>query len=227
MVGIQPYFSTSDASIKGTGENTLFLHERSTAQALARVLPTNLSVAANFSNTPHGLFSRLDEFLPKNVRREDMGTLTTRQPWLSQDSQIHAVTEVFNTARVVAAQVSLALSKHATGRHGSSYETKLIGLREFIARDASVRSNELDILDWRAVPELPVRISPASSQVKLNGNKTYLLAGMSGDLGQSVCNWMITRGAKNVVLTSRSPKVDSTWIAEMARLGARVVIETM
>ncbi|KAJ5446582.1 hypothetical protein N7445_001403 [Penicillium cf. griseofulvum] len=224
--GIQPYFSTSDASAKGSGDNVLFLHERSTAQALAQVLPTNLSVAANFSNTPHGLFSRLEKFLPKHVRREDMGTLTTREPLLSQDFQVHEVSKVFNTARVVAAQINLVLSRHPAGLHGRR-ETKVLGLPEFIARGANVRINEIEILDWTAVPELPVRISPASSQVKLNGNKTYLLAGMSGDLGQSVCHWMITRGAKNIVLTSRNPKVDSTWVEEMARLGARVAIEAM
>ncbi|KAI9369038.1 hypothetical protein BJX61DRAFT_549897 [Aspergillus egyptiacus] len=224
--GIQPYFSTSDASIAGSCDNTLFLHERSTAQALARVLPTNLSVAANFSSTPHGLFSRLDKFLPKTVRREDMGTLTARQPLLSQDFQIHAVTDVFNTARVVAAQVSLVLSTHPTGVYGR-HQTKLIGLPEFMARGANAQSNELEILDWTAVPSLPVRISPASSLVRLNAHKTYLLAGMSGDLGQSVCHWMITRGARNIVLTSRNPNVDSPWIEEMARLGARVAIERM
>lgn len=57
--------------------------------------------------------------------------------------------------------------------------------------------------------------------------KTYLLVGMTGDLGRLICHWMITRGARSVVLTSRSPHVDPLWLEEMSALGALVTVMAM
>ncbi|OJJ43495.1 hypothetical protein ASPZODRAFT_74088 [Penicilliopsis zonata CBS 506.65] len=67
----------------------------------------------------------------------------------------------------------------------------------------------------------------ASHLIHLSPHRTYLLAGMTGDLGCSLCQWMITRGARSLVLASRSPKVDAEWLAEMGSLGASVVAMSM
>ncbi|KAL4875877.1 ketoacyl-synt-domain-containing protein [Aspergillus karnatakaensis] len=218
--GVQPYFSTIDASaVKHSNGNTLFIHERSTTQALARVLPKNISVAASFSKTCRGVFESIEKLLPKSVNIEESDSLLQRSPSLLQGLQVNAVAEMFNVARVVATQV-------LTQCNNAQQKAKVIGIEQFLAR-GSAKNSDIEILNWTGSPEVPVRISSASSQVTLRSNRTYLLVGMSGDLGQSVCHWMITKGARNLVLASRTPKVDSNWIEEMARLGARVRVESM
>ncbi|KAM3064984.1 hypothetical protein ACMFMF_011455 [Clarireedia jacksonii] len=221
-LGVQPYFSTSDASVKKSSPSILFFHERSSSRVLAQTLPTNLSVIANFDNTPNGVFSRIEQLLPHYVTRENAASLYRLSPLLSTGFKFDAVTQIFKVARIVATEVMLVLANHFVE---SCEETNTIGIEQLPGR--GMRTDEPEILDWAQACELPVRVSSASSQVRLPANKTFLLVGMTGDLGQSVCRWMISRGARNIVLASRTPKVDSQWIDEMSSLGARVRIESL
>ncbi|KAI1422845.1 hypothetical protein F5Y12DRAFT_786475 [Xylaria sp. FL1777] len=83
--------------------------------------------------------------------------------------------------------------------------------------------NPLDILEW-SIPVLGItaRVRPADSQVRFSENKTYWLSGLSGSLGLLVCEWMIHRGAKYIVISSRSPKIEEQWLAKMRSSGADV-----
>ncbi|KAF2763053.1 hypothetical protein EJ05DRAFT_459880 [Pseudovirgaria hyperparasitica] len=51
-------------------------------------------------------------------------------------------------------------------------------------------------------------------------NKTYILFGMTGDLGISIARWMVENGARNVVLTSRHPDVPEGVFEFMSQKGA-------
>ncbi len=73
------------------------------------------------------------------------------------------------------------------------------------------------IIDWTASTSLPVRVTRFDIKPLFKGDKTYWLCGMSGALGISLCDWMIDRGVKNLVLTSRNPKVEPAWIENHKR----------
>lgn len=51
-------------------------------------------------------------------------------------------------------------------------------------------------------------------------DKTYILFGMTGDVGISIARWMVENGARNVVLTSRHPKVPAGVFEFMSQRGA-------
>nr|UOK93122.1 AstA [Aspergillus stellatus] len=239
--GVQPHFSTSDVSKTSQDSSSQILHlqERSTAQALARVLPSNLSVVADLSSTSmhNGILTQLSNVIHPSVARETKETLSARSPFLVAGFRHDTVTKVFNAACVVAAQVMLLLqSAHCVGptsfKAAPSPGVSVTKINEVVGRsdgDVNVTGGPdgTEILDWAQAAALPVRVSPASSQVTLRGDRTYLLVGMAGDLGQSVCHWMITRGARNIVLASRTPNVDEKWIDEMVALRARVRVESM
>ncbi|KAH8881784.1 polyketide synthase [Thozetella sp. PMI_491] len=53
-----------------------------------------------------------------------------------------------------------------------------------------------------------------SSDTLLNNNSTYLIIGGTGGLGRSISRWMASKGARTLVLVSRSGRVDSA-IAEL------------
>lgn len=77
--------------------------------------------------------------------------------------------------------------------------------------------NPITIIDWTASTSLPVRVTRFDIKPLFKGDKTYWLCGMSGALGISLCDWMIDRGVKNLVLTSRNPKVEPAWIENHKR----------
>jgi hypothetical protein len=53
---------------------------------------------------------------------------------------------------------------------------------------------------------------------------TYWLCGLSGALGVSVCDWMVDRGVRNMVISSRNPQMDQRWIENHQLNGATIKI---
>ncbi|KAK7973237.1 hypothetical protein PG988_007371 [Apiospora saccharicola] len=80
------------------------------------------------------------------------------------------------------------------------------------------------IVDWSTDNTILTKVFPIDSQPLFSSSKTYWLAGLSGSLGLSLCEWMIRCGARYVAISSRTPKVVESWLEEMACLGAVVRI---
>ncbi|KAJ4007634.1 hypothetical protein NW752_010300 [Fusarium irregulare] len=79
----------------------------------------------------------------------------------------------------------------------------------------------LTVVDWTA-STIRVRIRPIDKNDIFRPDRTYLLIGLSGEVGQSICQWMVYHGARHVVLTSRKPGVDPAFIHHLESLGADV-----
>ncbi|KAJ4351221.1 Polyketide synthase 19 [Didymosphaeria variabile] len=89
----------------------------------------------------------------------------------------------------------------------------------------AVRSKELGlaaVVDWSTADTVSALVRPLEHRGLFAANKTYLLCGMTGDLGISVCLWMVDNGARNVVLTSRKPNVSESVLNYLSRKGATV-----
>jgi SAM-dependent methyltransferase/NAD(P)-dependent dehydrogenase (short-subunit alcohol dehydrogenase family) len=78
------------------------------------------------------------------------------------------------------------------------------------------------VFDWTTASTVNTTIHPMNHHGLFVPDKTYLLCGMTGDLGVSVCLWMIENGARNVVLASRKPNVSANVLQFMSRKGAVV-----
>ena len=83
----------------------------------------------------------------------------------------------------------------------------------------------LTVIDWTTATALSARVSRFDIKPLFRTDRTYWLCGLSGALGISLCDWMIDRGVRNLVLTSRNPKVDLAWIEDHRRKG--VIIKTL
>jgi hybrid polyketide synthase/nonribosomal peptide synthetase ACE1 len=80
------------------------------------------------------------------------------------------------------------------------------------------------VIDWSIDNVVSVQIQPSSSDGLFSKNKTYLLVGLTGQLGQSLCEWMARNGAGYVCLASRSPEVEEEWIKSVETHGTTVRI---
>jgi NAD(P)-dependent dehydrogenase (short-subunit alcohol dehydrogenase family) len=72
------------------------------------------------------------------------------------------------------------------------------------------------------------KATPSSRQNKLlRSNATYILIGGTGGLGRSMAKWMVSKGAKNIVLVSRSGSATGkvkALIDDLALGGANIVV---
>lgn len=59
------------------------------------------------------------------------------------------------------------------------------------------------VVDWTGDQSITLTPRPVNAGEFLSPNKTYILAGLSGQVGQSICRWMVEHGARHIVVTSR------------------------
>ncbi|KAF2281085.1 polyketide synthase [Westerdykella ornata] len=79
-------------------------------------------------------------------------------------------------------------------------------------------------------PEDIVKVTPSNTKSKLfSENATYILIGGTGGLGRGMSRWMADRGAKHLVLLSRSGNTSGevkTLIDDLAPLGVEVIVHS-
>ena len=89
--------------------------------------------------------------------------------------------------------------------------------------NGDIPRDPLSVVDWKAAATLPVHAARLDTSPMFKGvDGTYWIVGMSGALGISLCDWMISKGARNIVVTSRNPDIAPEWIAAHKRKGATV-----
>ncbi|RDA87869.1 hypothetical protein CP532_2942 [Ophiocordyceps camponoti-leonardi (nom. inval.)] len=70
---------------------------------------------------------------------------------------------------------------------------------------------------------LSTTLQPLNGSLLFRSDKTYLMVGCTGGLGQSLCRWMVLNGVKHLALTTRNiNRVDAAWLEELRTEGANV-----
>ncbi|KAL4755948.1 non-reducing polyketide synthase pyr2 [Aspergillus foveolatus] len=208
--GLRTYFTTSNESAPG---ESVFLPPRMSTRALKGLIPTNVTVAACFheENKVDSVFSRIATLLPRTVVRTSLGDFYHRSPHIPvRKGNRHSGPAIatLQSACTLAAQLG-------------NNRARIMPIR--IENLSTEPVEPYRFVDWTQSTSVPVQIEPISSLVAFHPRKTYLLAGMAGDLGQLLAGWMVSKGARHIVLTSRNPKVDPKWMESMAKHDAQIV----
>lgn len=86
-----------------------------------------------------------------------------------------------------------------------------------------------DVVSWApsGSSRLLVEVRPLEARTLFALNKTYILLGLTGEIGQSICKWMVDNGAGCVCLASRTPKANATWLDSFKGTGAIVKLHAV
>lgn len=121
---------------------------------------------------------------------------------------------------------------HLALREGAFYIPRVLPLdnidRQYTATNCQVTQSTEVALPGTAVElteqDIANKITTSAGPVEHKGmfaaDKTYILFGMTGDLGISIAQWMVDNRARNVVLTSRHPDVPAGVFKFMSQKGA-------
>ncbi|KAK1908812.1 hypothetical protein P3342_009663 [Pyrenophora teres f. teres] len=176
---------------------------------IASILPTDLACFVSFSTSSEAENeAMITSCLPSHCRKENVSTLFSS----------HGVDT--GAPKALAQQVlnrAVSLSK---GREASTPSTQVV--LETLARGERP-ADALAIIDWTSTT-LPTRVTRFEITQLFKADKTYWLVGLSGALGISLCDWMIERGVRYLVLTSRNPKIDARWIQNHEKNGVTIKI---
>ncbi|KAJ5149740.1 hypothetical protein N7448_001318 [Penicillium atrosanguineum] len=202
-------FTTCCRQNCGDGQN--LLHCALPARLLKRQIPRDTSVFVNFSS-PNGadaeLTKSMESCLPSHCVKTGTDSFFTSELYSVPGSDSSQLGKLLQNVWKSIKTNSLPV--------GSPKSIALNEIQNYCPAREPLRA-----IDWN-VRSVQLRLRPVDNEKIFRSDKTYLLIGLAGEVGQSLCQWMARCGAGCVVLTSRNPTVDENFVRSVGQSGASV-----
>lgn len=197
----QVFFATSKPS--AAQRDWVSIHPQASERAIEQLLPRGLACIVDLSSS---VSEKIKSCLPRqcSVRVFESSLLYQEFPSYFQSEFLAETYMKATEAVLVAPQQVIAIQDLA----GASLSSTIYP----------------NVVDWSHSDDLTVKVEPLDTSGMFSPTKTYFMVGMTGELGQSLCRWMVNNGAVHFVLTSRSANVDEGWLEEMRAFGANVKV---
>ncbi|TLD18611.1 hypothetical protein PspLS_10350 [Pyricularia sp. CBS 133598] len=158
-----------------------------------------------------GLTSAITSFLPPTQRRViRKADLTAHSGFLPTR----------NCSREIRSLVS-SVFQHIMSRVDGPTELPVIAPTDATGPETPVEF----IVSWKSIAKtVPVAVEPIETKVKFKSDKTYWLVGLTGNLGLSLCTWMVAQGARHIAVSSKNPKIDGAFLSKMKNKGVNFKI---
>lgn len=192
-------------------DTSVFLHPNFPQHVIQAAVPSSVTVFLHFSRGPASDVVRdavIKCLPPTCLRISDEGVLS---------HEIRAFSKP-ETAATLAQTLQNALDDY---HQIFPLEIECINLENVIHHTGI--GEPLAVVDWTANSSVTAKVQPIDTGLLFRADSTYLFAGMAGELGQSLAEWMIKHGARYIVLTSRTPKVNPYFIEDMEKRYGAVV----
>ena len=205
------FCTTSKSELQGPGWT--YIHPHSTNRLVKRAIPLHVSIFVD---------------LDRHCSVSDVGTRISRN--LPSHCMPEDATSFFSSCAMghpgsSSARIRDSLQTAWADSEASSFEidaAETVVTQPLADMPYTDVGSHISIVNWRSDPVVPVKVQPIDSEDLFRPDRTYLLVGLSGELGRSLWQWMVEHGARYVVLTSRNPKVSHEWIESFASYGATV-----
>jgi hybrid polyketide synthase/nonribosomal peptide synthetase ACE1 len=220
--GVSVYFSSSEDPIE-LPANHAFIHPQTTARRLELIAPRGVSIYANVSSA-ESKGTALDGLIRTAVGSKAIILELPRHVDNSDGERTQWVVELAYTQtrllRAIWDQLN-ATGKPVTANSGRSRSRVLAAA----AVDSAAGIPDVaDVVDWNPEHAIPAMVRPLDARLLLSADKTYFLAGLTGSVGLSLCNWMADNGARYFAVASRNPSISAEAVERLARKGATLRI---
>ena len=203
---------------KSVGKNSpwVSIHPRTSPRLVKNMLPKHISAFIDMSagDNSEGLGSLIRDCLPLSCKIVKPSTIFGHSPIVLSDFPLENLVEQLTDASTYAMTT--------ISQKTCSINAEALILSSFPKPYSA--TNPLSIINWTDDISVSVNIEPVDSKPMFSKDKTYLLFGLTGGLGQSLTQWMVQHGARYIVVTSRNPNVDTRWLQDLENLGATVKI---
>lgn len=203
------FVCASDSGENGSDPTWIKLGARAPRHELRRMLRrTKATHFLDVTNALHrtlgsGLGARISQDLPTGCKHIELSAFFQHQSSLPPSGDIEGLIGRLEQA-VLGAEMLASSITHA-------HIQKLILPLDKLGRE-SVPPHVSCAVQWPLDGAIKVQMRPLDARSLFAADKTYLLIGLTGMLGQSLCEWMISNGAGCVCLASRRPNIDKRWL---------------
>ena len=219
-IGVQIICTTDEADKSGCIPRPyIFVHEFDSIKSIKSRLPKGIKKFVDCSRSSEsefperGAINQILASLPNQCSAHTLATTFEHDSKVKSSSTSGEVQKVLKTA----CSKSLERSK-------ISETVKEIPLDAKNLSDIEKTNSHTYVIDWMEKEQIQVSVRPLETKDLFSPIKTYILFGLSGELGRSLAEWMVASGVKYLVLTSRNPAVEKEWIEEQSRDGAVIKV---
>ncbi|ROW03680.1 hypothetical protein VMCG_05341 [Cytospora schulzeri] len=195
---------TSSQDLAKENCDVKYVHPQSSARELKQALPGSSPTILDFSPKQNRI-SRVVEGLPEVAYvRWPCSSLCAELQWTA------------------ASQMSIHLATLQPSQDLSATfmtPAQLLGTNDPIP--------PFTVVDWKADRLVSIPVKPIVESRLLHPDRTYILVGLTRDLGQSLCRLFIQHGAQSLVVASRNPDKSPVWVSELNSEGANIRVERM
>ncbi|QGA17184.1 hypothetical protein EYB26_004854 [Talaromyces marneffei] len=213
--GVEPLCSSTSTAVP---QGWMSIHPQSSVHAVQRLLPHNTTVYLDCSASVESGPTTIQSALPSGCQLYQWNSGLFLCGLASATSTQLALKAVYSGLPDY-----LAISVSSDAPH---YEIDVLDVRELAGTKASIL-DRTNIISWETTRPLSLLVQPPDKTVLFDSAKTYLMVGMSGGLGLSVCGWALQHGAKHMVITSRRPNIHPQWLAQARKLGAEIHVRSV
>ncbi|PQE13487.1 hypothetical protein CJF32_00005378 [Rutstroemia sp. NJR-2017a WRK4] len=207
--GIKITFTTAASDIQK--ESWINLNPGASERMIQKKLSSKYTHFLDLSVNEMG--ARISKLLPSKCKQIDVSSILQHQ------------SEVFNYNEGALLQALTGATERAKTAVSAKVQSKTISLGEI--GDSSSNNLPTSVVDWTIDDAVTIHVQPLEPERLFRSDKTYLLVGLTGQIGQSICEWMARNGAGTICLTSRNPNVDERWIQSFEGSGTTVKIFAM
>jgi hypothetical protein len=200
-------------------KDRLYIHPQSSSRAIKSILPSAISLFLDlsFDESAQSVASKISATLPLLYQRVDSSTFLSKDSFiLTADSNSDAlISDILHSAN------SFALSLIHSA---PLIDTALLPEVSLTEISDSSHQDPFSVVNWRSETKVTTLLESVDARRHIfQGDKTYWLVGLAGDLGQSLCDWMADHGARYIVLMSRSRRVEDNWIRKHKANGVTII----
>ncbi|PSR84131.1 hypothetical protein BD289DRAFT_453499 [Coniella lustricola] len=212
--------ATKPSTTKGqedTGSQDIYIHQRLPLRHVQCLIPRTVSCFVNLS--PACASAELLIYsLPSNTPKFSVLDFARPLPDTDTTASVDDASQYLERALISA---SRSMQRQAAIRP-TQQQPERISLKNVTGLSVTQAKHNA-VVDWN-VSSVQVYVRPIDHGVIFRPDATYLLFGLAGELGQSLCTWMVAHGARNIVLGSRKPNVDPLFLSRLAEQGATVKV---
>ncbi|RDL35876.1 uncharacterized protein BP5553_06488 [Venustampulla echinocandica] len=208
-------FTTHDAEKQGLTSPWAYIHPMAPGHEIAQAIPDNTSLFVNFTSDTQPIRggSSIQPCLPPSCKVVNRASLFGASSQLPPKAAHGWIPVVLHNSFKIQRDLACGNKSHMIGPTFSL---------EHVLKSSSIEP--LAVVDWTISDTVPLTLEPIDSGDLFSADKTYILFGLTSDLGQSLCTWMVQRGARHVVMTSRHPKIEDAWIQSLQSRGATIKV---
>lgn len=193
---------------KDTG--TVFIHSHAPERVIKKLLPRDAKLLIDFSSSKdHSGEPPLRRYLPACCKFYQLQTA-----FGGTDYSVPGIPEVVLKRAKDAIYSSLGFQLAA--------DAPVINISE-LSGHLILDLHYSSVVNFCAETTVSTIIQPLKANLLLRPDRTYLLVGCTGGLGQALCRWMVSAGVRHLALTTRNvSRVDKQWLEALQLAGANI-----